>query len=85
MDLIRNWDNVPILILALSNEAADLAVVMNRTLDAGQAVRTYNPQRDSAFISALDAHLQKAQSHLTDMDALVDSLNSGKSFARRNR
>jgi hypothetical protein len=73
----------PVLILALSNETADISVVLNRVGDARQALDRLDTKQNAAFIAALDSHLAGAKTILGQLEALSNDLLSQKGSIKR--
>lgn len=82
--LITDWKNAPAAILALSNEAADLTIVLDRLRDASLVARQVDAQRDAEVVSALDEQFRLARDALAELDALVSALRRRRGLTRRN-
>jgi DNA repair exonuclease SbcCD ATPase subunit len=64
----------PALILALSNETADITVVLNRVADAKQTLDRLDKQQNAAFIASINNHLSEAKAVLSRLEALSNTL-----------
>ncbi|KAK3319029.1 ankyrin repeat-containing domain protein [Apodospora peruviana] len=61
--------NGPLLIIALSNEIADLSLVLDRVNSAKETLERLDPAENAAFITALDGQLDKARGTLQETEA----------------
>jgi hypothetical protein len=74
--IYNDLHNAPALILVLSNEAADLGVILDLISDSKQSIQQQNAQQDAKVVAALDQQLQKARGLLNELDALANTLTS---------
>lgn len=77
--LISEFKRAPDLILALSNETAEISVVLERVNESRQVVESVgDAQHDAAFLAALDSQLNSARDILTELESLAVLLSPGK-------
>jgi hypothetical protein len=81
--LLSDLKNAPKLIMALSNEVADISVVLDRTSDVSLSLQGLTPERNAAFTTSLSRHLDSAAAILGKLDALVKSLQKGGTSINR--
>jgi hypothetical protein len=76
--LIHTVRNAPTEILALTNELADLNVLLADVNNTSQAIERapVRSQADSDFLNALSAQLAKAESKIEQLHALAYSLST---------
>ncbi len=85
-ELVSEFKIVPALILALSNEVAEIRVVLERVEDSRQAVESAGgAQPDSAFLADLDGQLGTARAILAELETLAVALRAGNSPSERFR
>ncbi|KAI0403872.1 hypothetical protein F4802DRAFT_569705 [Xylaria palmicola] len=84
--LISEFKNAPALILALSNETAEISVILERVNESRQAVeRLGDSQQDTGFLDCLRGQLNDARTILADLEALTALLSPGKPANKRFR
>jgi len=74
------------LILALSNEVADISLVLDRVYNARQAPDGVSPlssNRNTTYLAALDNQLEKARALLVELEALSTNLTKEKGLKTR--
>lgn len=74
--LVLDFKNAPTLILALSNEVAEISVVLDRVNESQRAVRSLSDsQHDAAFLTSLDSQLNNARAIIANLDSLTTVLS----------
>jgi len=86
LSIYSELKNAPMLILALSNEVADISLVLDRVYNARQAPDGVSPlssNRNTTYLAALDNQLEKARALLVELEALSTNLTKEKGLKTR--
>lgn len=81
--LLSSLKNAPDLIIALSNEIADITVVLSRVSEVARMEGDISSSQTDHFIALLDSHLDQAKSILEDLNNLSKTLQGTKPSLRR--
>jgi hypothetical protein len=73
----------PALILALSNETADLTIVLNQVGRAKKTLERLDPHENAAVVTALGARLGRAKEILENLDTFATDLLRQKRSTQR--
>lgn len=73
----------PELILALSNETADISVVLGRVGEARKTLDRLDTLQNATFLAALDGHIFTAKVILSRLDILATELRSQTGSIKR--
>lgn len=73
----------PELILALSNETADISMVLSRVSEARKMLNRLDAPQNTAFLEALDRHILTAKVILSRLDILVTELHRQSGSVKR--
>ncbi|KAI1414755.1 ankyrin [Hypoxylon sp. FL1857] len=84
ISLIRAWRQAPALILALTNETADLQVILKRFHEGGQIIQRQLGSSDR-LCAILEMEFEKIGGLLKELDSLVGDLKRGHSISRRRK
>lgn len=82
-DLYDGLKNGPELILALSNEIADLSITLDRVLGARDMIQQLDSVADQSFATQLEAQVEKARYVVTELDTLCQTLSEKKRSSQR--
>jgi len=84
--LVLEFKHAPALILALSNEIAEISIALERVNESRQAIENLgDSQHDAAFLVCLDSQLNNARAALADLESLTAVLSQGKKINKRFR
>jgi len=84
-NLVVQWKNAPQIILAISNEVADLTVVLSRIQEAEGDLKRADARHNDEFLRSLNDQLHKAQQFLAELGTFIQDLDRSTSSKKKRR